>query len=52
MNEQDAWNKFSLTGSVRDYLNFKSIEQKKNQNIKAENEIHYTGTDNQATEYR
>lgn len=52
MNEQDAWNKFFISGSVRDYLNYKSIEQKTKQKNKADNEIHHTGTDNQTTEYR
>lgn len=53
MNEKEAWNVFALTGSVSDYLNFKSLQQNKAQKAATEdNENQNNGTDNQTTEYR
>ncbi|MBE6738465.1 MAG: YqzL family protein [Ruminococcaceae bacterium] len=50
MNKQDAWNKFSLTGSVADYLSFKAIEKKQSEKVE-ENENKNHRTDSKTTEY-
>lgn len=55
MNEKEAWNMFLTTGSVRDYLNFKSLQQSKAENNSQKgtksNEIPNHRPDNQTTEY-
>jgi len=51
MNKQEAWNKFSMTGSVADYLSFKAIEKEQKKNITEENENKNHGTDSKTTEY-
>ncbi|MBQ3073653.1 MAG: hypothetical protein IJD19_03115 [Ruminococcus sp.] len=55
MNKTEAWNLFVKSGSVADYLNYKSAEnsvtsQKNFQ--KEQNENIHRRTDNQTTEYR
>ncbi len=54
MNEADAWNSFLMSGSVVDYLRYKSIQAaKKGTNVLEENdEVQDERTDNQRTEYR
>ncbi len=54
MNEADAWNSFLMSGSVVDYLKYKSIQAAKNGiNILEENdETQDKRTDNQGNEYR
>ena len=53
MNEKDAWEIFSSSGSVKDYLNFKEAQHKtKKENKNTEDEIHHQRTCNQTTEYR
>lgn len=55
MNEKEAWNIFSLTGSVDDYLRYKDIQHtSKKQTVQGNtiNESNNRRTDNQTTEYR
>ena len=54
MNETDAWNSFLISGSVLDYLHYKSIQNaKKNPNIlEDKDEIQNKRTDNQGTDYK
>lgn len=54
MNEADAWNSFLKTGSVVDYLRYKSIQAAKNGTnvLEDKNEVQDERTDNQRTEYR
>lgn len=50
MNKEDAWNIFSATGSVADYLSFKAIEKEQTENgQKDENKNHRPCTE--TTEY-
>ncbi|MBQ4569062.1 MAG: hypothetical protein IJA62_03215 [Ruminococcus sp.] len=56
MNEKEAWRIFTVTGSVKDYLHFKSLQEENTQNKKqtdaSTNEISDHGTYHQTTEYR
>lgn len=54
MNETDAWNSFLSSGSVLDYLQYKSIQNaKKNPNLlEDKDEIQNKRTDNQGAEYK
>ena len=54
MNEKDAWNAFVLTGSVQDYLRYKSVqsENRLTNSTQTQNEDINGRTDNQTTEYR
>ena len=54
MNETDAWNSFLISGSVLDYLQYKSIQnaKKRNDNAEEEDEIQDKRTDNKGTQYR
>ncbi len=55
MNEKEAWNVFMLTGSVQDYLHYKSLQEHSNKNkptTTQTNEISNHRTDNPTTEYR
>jgi hypothetical protein len=55
MNELDAWNSFLHSGSIYDYLIYKSIHNDRTENIFPENdkdEIYYKRTYNQGTEYK
>lgn len=54
MNETDAWNSFLMSGSVLDYLRYKSLQTaKEGENILEEsNEVQDERIDNQRTEYR
>ena len=55
MNETDAWNSFMMSGSVLDYLQYKSIQNAKKGDrepleVKDENKNEWT--DNKGAEYR
>lgn len=55
MNEKEAWQIFFHSGSVRDYLNFKSVQktkQKEQTEYHTNDEIYHQRTCNQTTEYR
>lgn len=54
MNEMDAWQVFLQTGSVYDYLVYKSIHDNQFHSdlVENKNEIYNQRTDNQGTEYR
>lgn len=54
MNEMDAWMAFFQSGSVYDYLVYKSIHDNKLQEDLPKNndQIYNQRTDNQGTEYR
>jgi len=53
MNETDAWNSFLISGSVLDYLHYKSIQnaKKRNDTLEEEDEIQDKRSDNQGAEY-
>ena len=55
-NETDAWNSFFATGSVLDYLQYKSIQKAKHaadfEKDAEEDEIQDTGHHPQTAEYR
>lgn len=54
MNEADAWNSFLMSGSVVDYLRYKSIQAAKNGTnvLEERDEIQDEWSDNKGTEYR
>lgn len=54
MNETDAWNSFLISGSVLDYLRYKSIQNAKTQedSLEETDEIQDKRTDNKTAEYR
>ena len=55
MNELDAWNTFFNSGSIYDYLIYKSIHNNRTENDsenKNEDEIYNKRTYNQTTEYK
>ena len=55
MNEKEAWQIFSASGSVLDYLNFKSVQktqQKEQKEYHTKDEIYHQRTCDQTTEYR
>ena len=54
MDEKDAWNSFFQSGSVLDYLQYKSIQYAKNGGgLKEEkDEVQDQGADPPTTEYR
>lgn len=54
MNETDAWNSFLMSGSVLDYLQYKSIQNAKKspEALEEKDEIQDKRTDNQGAEYR
>ncbi len=53
MDKNKAWEIFTLTGKVEDYLNFKSIEDNSPFNkTNANEEDKNRRTDNKTTEYR
>lgn len=54
MNETDAWNSFMSSGSVLDYLRYKSIQSAKTDDKPSEetDEIQDKRTDNKTAEYR
>ncbi len=53
MNETDAWNSFMMSGSVLDYLRYKSIQYAKDAEKPQEDsdEIQDKRTDNQTAEH-
>ena len=53
-DEKDAWNSFFQSGSVLDYLQYKSIQYAKQggEPKEAKDEVQDQGTDTQRTEYR
>ena len=58
-NEHDAWTSFFQTGSVLDYLQYKSIQKAKEAaynankaNSEVKDEVFDNGTDTKTTEYR
>lgn len=56
-NETDAWNSFFATGSVLDYLQYKSIQKAKHaadfdKDKEQQDEIQDEGRHPQTTEYR
>lgn len=55
MNELDAWNSFWRSGSIYDYLIYKSIHNDRTENSfpeKNKDEIYNKRTYNQTTEYK
>ncbi|MBR3988328.1 MAG: hypothetical protein IKK10_03390 [Clostridia bacterium] len=53
MDKNKAWEIFTLTGKVEDYLNFKSIKDDSPfNNTNADKEDKNRRTDNKTTEYR
>ena len=55
MNKTEAWNLFVKSGSVADYLNYKSAaayDSTHKETAKEQNENIHRRTDNQTTEYR
>ena len=54
MNETDAWNSFLISGSVLDYLHYKSIQNaKKNPyTLEDKDEIQNKRTDNKGADYK
>ncbi len=54
MNETDAWNSFLMSGSVLDYLQYKSIQNAKKDPTALEDkdEIQNERTDNKGAEYQ
>ena len=53
MNETDAWNSFLMSGSVLDYLQYKSIQNAKKDinTLEEKDEIQDKRTDNQTAEH-
>ncbi len=53
MNETDAWNSFLMSGSVLDYLHYKSIQNAKKDpsTLEDKDEIQDKRTDNQRTDF-
>jgi hypothetical protein len=55
MNETDAWNSFMMSGSVLDYLQYKSIQNAKKGDrapLEDKDENKNEWTDNKGAEYR
>ena len=52
IDEKDAWNSFIKSGSVMDYLQYKSAQHAADGRDEAEDEVQDQRTDNQRTEYR
>lgn len=54
MNETDAWNSFLMSGSVLDYLQYKSIQNAKKDptTLEDKDEIQDKRTDNQRTDFK
>lgn len=54
MNETDAWNSFLMSGSVLDYLQYKSIQNAKKDvtTLEEKDEIQDKWSDNKGAEYR
>ena len=54
IDEKDAWNAFFQSGSVLDYLQYKSIQYAKNggELKEAKDEVQDQGADHPTTEYR
>lgn len=55
MNETDAWNSFMMSGSVLDYLQYKSIQNAKKggtEPLEDKDENKSKWTDNKGAEYR
>lgn len=54
MSELDAWNSFWKSGSIYDYLIYKSIHNNRTENIipESKDEIYNQRTYNQGTEYQ
>ena len=52
IDEKDAWNSFMRSGSVMDYLQYKSAQRSADGQDEVEDEVQDQGTDNQRTEYR
>ena len=51
-DEKDAWNSFVKSGSVMDYLQYKSAQHAADGQKEAEDEVQDQGTGDQRTEYR
>lgn len=53
MNETDAWNSFLMSGSVLDYLQYKSIQNAKKDpsTLEDKDEIQNKRTDTKGAEY-
>ncbi|MBQ2943355.1 MAG: YqzL family protein [Ruminococcus sp.] len=52
MNEQDAWKAFSQTGSIQDYLYYRSVKNSQVQENEKANEDTNRRSDSKTTEYR
>ncbi len=52
MNEQDAWNNFLRSGSILDYLQYKSISNSNNESQGKTDENKDRRTYNKTSEYR
>ena len=53
INEKDAWNSFTESGSVLDYLTYKAAQRAKSgEQQEAKDEIQNQGSDHQTAEYR
>lgn len=54
MNETDAWNSFLSSGSVLDYLHYKSIQNAKKDpyTLEDKDEIQNKRTDNKGADYK
>ncbi|MBR2715723.1 MAG: hypothetical protein IKB73_05940 [Ruminococcus sp.] len=54
MNETDAWNSFLMSGSVIDYLQYKSIQNAKKSpaTLEEKDEIQDKRTDNKRAEHQ
>nr|WP_316623934.1 hypothetical protein [uncultured Ruminococcus sp.] len=51
-DEKDAWNSFVKSGSVMDYLQYKSAQHAADGQKEAKDEVQDQGTGDQRTEYR
>jgi len=52
MNEKDAWNVFTNSGSVNDYLRYASLKKDEQGSLEEKNEVHYGRIGYQGTEYK
>lgn len=54
IDEKDAWNSFTESGSVLDYLTYKAAQRAKSGGVRqeAKDEVQNQGSDHQTAEYR
>jgi len=52
MNEKDAWNVFTNSGSVNDYLRYASLKNHEQGALEGKDEVHYGRTGDSGTKYK